>query len=553
MVFARTSSNAAAVDSGLNEAVKALASRLEELWAAEPQEAQRWFAEHLELYFQQKLDGKTEEEQLRQVLWKHRYTSFQDKIHFSAAGLVAAPWPRGVQVWGYFRSTTELARRLLTARGRGQAAEAKRRRLEVAEAAELHTAREECGELEDRLAGAASELQAMREELGERREECAKLQKALGTVEADSLQQASELQAARAELQAARKEVVNCQSEIQEVREKNRQLRERCEQLEMQVATSAEAAGDASDLQTVFVEKAVYKDRCAQLKQQLQQNLIKAETEASQKMAQICQLCEEKGMYQERCAQLQHQLRIREHKAQDAAGSFLDPMVAAHDHSPDLPEEASGSQDPGSNANVEMGYIVVEDGTSSVDDDCFMADAMFLRRDEKFRDYFVQGKDLKIGNLVVAGAGTTLLKVVFAQVTCNATQVIHLQAGAAILEVTPNHLVQVSGVNGELDSDRFLKAGSLKTGDKVLLDCGKPVELTSVETYEDVRCEVLKIFFSPDLPVATFSKPPCILSLGQKGSAPIRRGRQCHGGQGTCDQAADGVSIPVTAPGEYGD
>ena len=544
VVFFRYSFGDSAVKGGLREAEKALVSRLEELWASRPQEAERWFAEHLKLYCQRKLDGRTEEEQLAVVLWRHCSCKSQDKIHFSAAGLVAALWPCGVFVCS---STKGHARRLLAARARGQA-EAKRRRLEAAvepqgaEAAELHTAREECGELKARLAVATSELQAVREELGESREECAKLKEALATAETASLQQASELQ-------ASREEVVQCQNELQEVREENRQLQGRCERLEMQAATSPGASGDAPDLQTVLVEQAVHRDRC----EQLQQHLVKAETEALARMAEIRKLCEEKGMYKGQCHQLQRQLETQAHRPQDTAGRLLDPMATAHPHGPGLAEEASASQDPGSNANVEMGYILVEDGTSSVDDDCFMADAMFLRRDEKSNYIVVQGKHLMFGNLVLAGDGKTPLKVLFAQVSRKATQVIHLQAGAATLQVTPDHLVQVPGVNGELDSDRFLKAGSLKKGDKVVLDCGKVVELASVDPYEDAHCEVLKIVFSPDLPVATFSKPPCILSLGQKASAPIRRGRQCHGGQGTCDQAADRVSMPATAPGEYGD
>ena len=129
-VFYR-SSNDSAVHRGLRAAQKALESRLEELWASQPQDAQRWFAQHLELYNQQQLDGETEEEQLAQVLRMHCYRSFQqDKSHFSAAGLVAKPWPPGVE-WRWHSPTADLARRLLAARGPVEAeAEAKRRRLE---------------------------------------------------------------------------------------------------------------------------------------------------------------------------------------------------------------------------------------------------------------------------------------------------------------------------------------------------------------------------------------------------------------------------------------
>ena len=67
-----TSSSDAAVHLGLQHAGKALESRLEELSASQPQEAQRWFGQHLELYCQHQLDGKTEEEeQLVEVLRQH--------------------------------------------------------------------------------------------------------------------------------------------------------------------------------------------------------------------------------------------------------------------------------------------------------------------------------------------------------------------------------------------------------------------------------------------------------------------------------------------------
>ena len=374
---------------------------------------------------------------------------------------------------------------------------------------ELRAAQEECGRLTDGLAVAVSELQAARDEL----------------------------------LKCHEGSATN-QTELQQMRVENSELRERCQQLEMRMAASEEASANPPDLQNILVENAVYRDRC----EQLQQNLVKVEMEATTTMAEIRKLCEEKGMYKERCAQLQRQLESQQRNTQDAAARFLDPTVEAHGHRPGLPEEASGSQDPESNANEEMAD---DDGAQ---DRCFLADALFTRRDEKGREYFVPGKDLEIGNLVVAEdskSGKTLVKVLSVQVTCEDTQVIHLQAGAATLQVTPGHRVRVPGMNGELDRDLALKAVSLKKGDKIVLDDGKPVELTSAEPC-DARLEVLEIVFSPDLPVATFSRPPCILSLGQKASAQ-RRGRLCHGGQGTCDQTADLVSIPPTAPGEYGD
>ena len=137
-VVAGTRSRDDAVQRGLRVAEKALNSRLQVLWASQPQDAQRWFAQHWELYFQQNLDGWMEEEQLREVLWQHSFRSSRDKSHFSAAGLVAAPWPAGVDGgWRGSYLPSALARRLLAAQGPVEAeAEAKRRRLEAASSTE---------------------------------------------------------------------------------------------------------------------------------------------------------------------------------------------------------------------------------------------------------------------------------------------------------------------------------------------------------------------------------------------------------------------------------
>ena len=70
------------------------------------------------------------EEQLGKVLYYHCFRCPSNKSRFSAAGLVAAPWP---QVAWWWRGA-DLTRRLLAAQGRAEAeAEAKRRRLEAVE------------------------------------------------------------------------------------------------------------------------------------------------------------------------------------------------------------------------------------------------------------------------------------------------------------------------------------------------------------------------------------------------------------------------------------
>ena len=97
----------------------------------------------------------------------------------------------------------------------------------------------------------------------------------------------------------------------------------------------------------------------------------------------------------------------------------------------------------------------------------------------------------------------------------------------------------------------YLEAGKLKVGDLVMLDSGDAAALTSF-TIRPEACQVLKIVFEPYLPVAVFSRPTCILSLGHK-KAVIRRGGRSQGGPGPSDASMDGrASMPITA-GEYMD
>ena len=112
---------------------------------------------------------------------------------------------------------------------------------------------------------------------------------------------------------------------------------------------------------------------------------------------------------------------------------------------------------------------------------------------------------------------------------CDASEVVELQAGAAILRVTPDHLVQVADPKGEAEESLYLAAGQLKAGDLVVLDSGEAAALSSVVLRREA-CQVLKVVFEPDLPVAVFSRPTCILILGHKRKPPIRRGGRSQGG-----------------------
>ena len=182
-----------------------------------------------------------------------------------------------------------------------------------------------------------------------------------------------------------------------------------------------------------------------------------------------------------------------------------------------------------------------------------MMDAIFKTRSYGV-DFFMMGKDLTMGSQVVAGDDETLLKVARTPEVCQATEVVLLKAGAASLQVTQDHLVQIPEVEDDKEGDGrvlYVPAGNLKEGDLVTLDSGEPMALTSVQP-KAVECEVLKIVFEPDLPVAVFSCPPCILSKGYKKTPPTRRSGMCQRGKGMHFEARDGDSIPITA-GEYMD
>ena len=393
---------------------------------------------------------------------------------------------------------------------------------EAAKAVELRALQEECGRLTDGLAVAASELQAARDELGTCRKECQHLQH-------------------RAEAEAA-----DGQRKLRQAQEESCEHRDRCEQLQKRLAASEAASGRGPDLQALLVENAVYKDLCKQLSEQINQ-------QTDRTIGQIQSLSEEKGMYKERCRHLQRKLAEAQLEARRLGGGIsLQPTFAQHG------QGASSSEE--SNSNIEADYILVDDDTLSelsysswfsVQPHCFMLDAIFKTR-KYDTDFFLMGKDLVKGSQLVAGDDKTIVEVAEAPKICKATEVVHLQAGAATLRVTPDHLVQVHDAQGELSGSPYVPAGKLKEGDLVALDSGEPEALTSVNKFS-LDCDVLKIVFEPDLPVAVFSCPPCILSKGHKKKVPPRRGGMCHRFQETVDHSADGgVSIPRTA-GDYMD
>ena len=127
-----------------------------------------------------------------------------------------------------------------------------------------------------------------------------------------------------------------------------------------------------------------------------------------------------------------------------------------------------------------------------------MVQALFKTRSYGV-DFFLMGKDLKKGSQVVGADGETVLEVSEAPQLLQATEVVDLQARDATLQVTPDHMVLVPG--GGDAPEKYVPAGKLKSGDLIMLDSGEPMPLTSV-TIRPKACDVLKVVFEPDLPVA---------------------------------------------------
>ena len=155
-------------------------------------------------------------------------------------------------------------------------------------------------------------------------------------------------------------------------------------------------------------------------------------------------------------------------------------------------------------------WIVVSDSY------CFMLDDIFKTRNHGV-DLFIKGSALMKGSQVLAVDDETMLTVVQKPEVREATEVVDLRAGHAMLRVTLDHPVCVPDGHGEfcMTDACYIPAGALKEGDLVVLESGEPAPLTEVCRKQGV-CDVLKIVFDQNMPIAVFSEPPSILSKGFK-------------------------------------
>ena len=379
--------------------------------------------------------------------------------------------------------------------------------------------RDRCWELAERLAVAESpETARKRQKLEKKTAERRRLEAELHT----SQEEGREL---RNRLAAAEAEVSGKDAELQAAQSESAKCKEQCEELATRAAAAESAVAEmrqellevqASQCESGQpVAKAVLRDRC----EQLQQQLAKA-----QGQMQVC--WEEKGMQKQRIRELEHQL------------------FEAMQRNPLLPSGATVARQRGdgsdSSALSNASEFTVSRGT--VKPHCFMTDAVFKTRSSAMDSWsFKMGRDLEKGWQVVAGDDVTILKVAKTPEICEASEVVELRAGDAVLQVTSDHLV----ATGEPQESVYRAAGQLQVGDPVMLDSGEAAALTSVATRRMDR-QVLKIQFEPDLPVAVFSRPTCILSLGHKRKPPIRCGGRGPKVPTSADDGLDRASIPDT-------
>ena len=518
---------------------EALSFRLAELWASQPEEAQAWL-ERCREHFAQEINGKaTRRERLCEALLQHGAAEWGKygwywNWRFSEAGLLRelrlgaqqeSTAARYLQ-WPYIRDRCrELAERLEqaesteTARKRQKLEEetSERRRLE----AELQKSQEEGRELRNRLAAAEAQVCSVQVESAKHHEQCENRAASAESAAEEMRQELRQLQDEHCKCQTRCEELARClevaEAEVSE--QKGRLVEAESDATKMLVelqhghqarlALAKEEAG-SRELQ---LEKAVLQERCEQLRQELKQTSAKAEAERSAMLGRMQVLREElKDMHKQRIRELE----LQQQEARDLVG----PALA----------ETSGGQEP--DLAAQLG--------------CFMSDAIFKTRSCD-ADYYLMGKDLSEGSPVVAADGS-ILKVAEPPEICPATEVVDLQAGGATLRVTPDHPVRVPDARGELDKILYLPAGQLKKGDSVILDSGEAAKLTGV-SLQVKECQVLKIVFEPDLPVAVFSSPPCIQSKGHNKKPSTRRAGECRKGKAAVDPTDGAVSIPDTAVG----
>ena len=99
-------------------------------------------------------------------------------------------------------------------------------------------------------------------------------------------------------------------------------------------------------------------------------------------------------------------------------------------------------------------------------------------------------------------------------------EMLTLEAGLAVLEVTPSHRISVPNPSFTGSSQEppvlpnWKKASELNKGDSVMCEDGEAKELKVGKTQLEEAAPVYNIRFKPDVPVVVFAQPSSILSRG---------------------------------------
>lgn len=166
---------------------------------------------------------------------------------------------------------------------------------------------------------------------------------------------------------------------------------------------------------------------------------------------------------------------------------------------------------------------------------CFKSDAVVKTKSGSGADVFQHADQLQKGSLVWSADSTALLKVAEEPKSYKTARIFELIAGDAYLNVTRSHRMPTCDGPGMERREKL--AMSLRVGDFVFVN-GEAVRLHSVNELVLMReVEVVRLVFSPDLPVGVFSEPRTIESYGS------RRQKSRGGGSSTSAPRSGGEAV----------
>jgi len=205
-------------------------------------------------------------------------------------------------------------------------------------------------------------------------------------------------------------------------------------------------------------------------------------------------------------------------RGQHFPGDLGNGVATSSNHPTQVSEVEVGSEASGYDADGAGSYVSV--GTSRTQ--CFMKEAIF-KTTSGDTEFFLYAHELTKGSRVMAADGKTTVEVAAVPELREVDRVVDLQAGSALLSVTPDHRIPMLEEAGGESCD--VDAASLKPGAMIFVD-GMPTPLVSkYDQVSDDKFQVVKIAFKPDVPVASFTCPPAISSKGSR-KKPLRRGKR---------------------------